>query len=117
MILAYSACKHHPNEICRKHGLAVSPGCERAHPKQAEKQELGLQFRGPASVHPEEARREPGQDDKDRRADAEETIVFIVNGAKIKPSATTVPRSVMKHAASTVLPYSVVLNPNSIITA
>ena len=30
--------------------------------------------------------------------------VLKVNGAKIKPSAMTVPRSVMKQAASTVLP-------------
>jgi len=30
--------------------------------------------------------------------------VFIVNGAKMKPSANTVPRSLMKHAASTILP-------------
>ena len=40
-----------------------------------------------------------------------------MNGAKINPSATTVPRSVTKHAANMVLPYSVVLKPNSIITA
>ena len=43
--------------------------------------------------------------------------VFTVNGAKIRPSATTVPRSVIKQAARMVLPYSVVLKPNSIITA
>src|SRR5262249_14090834 len=45
------------------------------------------------------------------------TSVLTVKGAKINPNATTVPRSVMKHAPSTVLPYSVVLKPNSIITA
>jgi len=43
--------------------------------------------------------------------------VLIVNGAKISPSATTVPRSVTKQAARMILPYSAVLNPNSSITA
>ena len=43
--------------------------------------------------------------------------VLSVKGAKSSPKATTVPRSVTKQAASTVLPYSVVLKPNSIITA
>ncbi len=43
--------------------------------------------------------------------------VFIVNGAKMRPSATTVPRSVTKQAAKIVLPYSVLLKPNSSITA
>src|ERR1700686_3781912 len=38
------------------------------------------------------------------------TNVLIVNGAKISPSATAVPRSVTKQAARMVLPYSVVLN-------
>jgi len=42
--------------------------------------------------------------------------VFTVNGANMKPSASTVARSVMKQAASTVLPYSVLFKPNSSIT-
>src|ERR1700679_1548407 len=43
--------------------------------------------------------------------------VLIVNGEKISPSAMTVPRSLMKHAARIALPYSVVLKPSSSITA
>src|SRR5271163_4817756 len=43
--------------------------------------------------------------------------VLIVNGANMRPRATTVPRSLMKQAASTVLPYSVTLNPYSNMTA
>src|SRR5260370_16522575 len=45
------------------------------------------------------------------------TNVFTVNGAKMKPNATTVARSVMKQAAKTTLPYAVAFNPNSSITA
>src|SRR5207247_3102193 len=37
--------------------------------------------------------------------------------AKRPPSATTVPKSVMKHAARIILPIAVSLNPPSIITA
>jgi len=43
--------------------------------------------------------------------------VLTVKGAKMKPSASTVPRSLMKQAASTVLPYSVLFSPNLSITA
>jgi hypothetical protein len=37
-------------------------------------------------------------------ATAAKIKVLIVNGAKMNPSASTVPRSLMKHAASTTLP-------------
>jgi hypothetical protein len=45
-------------------------------PQQAEQQKLRLQFRGPTSIQPEEARREPRQDNEDDRADAEEDERF-----------------------------------------
>src|SRR5947207_93203 len=43
--------------------------------------------------------------------------VFHVNGENIRPNTITVAISVMKHAASTTLPDSVRLNPNSNMTA
>ena len=48
---------------------------------------------------------------------ATKTSVRSVKGEKIRPSAITVPRSLMKQAARMVLPYSVVLKPSSSITA
>jgi hypothetical protein len=41
--------------------------------------------------------------------------VRVVNGAKINPSATTVPKS--KHAARTAFPNPVLLRPSSSMTA
>src|ERR1700690_1138257 len=43
--------------------------------------------------------------------------VFMVKGAKIRPRAMTVPRSVIKQAARIVFPNSVLFRPSSSITA
>ena len=50
-------------------------------------------------------------------ATAAKATVRIVKGANSSPRAMTVPRSVMKHAARTVFPKSVLFSPNSSMTA
>ena len=107
VILANCSGQHHPDEIGRKDRLAVGPSGERAHSKQTEQQELGFEFGRPTAVTAEETRREPRQDQKTTTPTPRKTKVLIVKGAKMRPSATTVPRSVMKQAARIVLPYSV----------
>ena len=117
VILADRAGKHHADQIGRKHCLAVRPGGERAHSQQAQQQEFGFELRRTIAIEAKKSRRDPGKHDKDDNPDTEENQCLDRERAKISPSATTVPKSVTKHAARMVLPYSVVLNPNSSITA
>ena len=99
------AGEHHPEEVSRQHRLAVGPGRQRAQTEQAGQQQvLGFQLRRPAAEAPKEPRREPWQDVESHGTDADEHQGLVREWRKDQPSATTVARSVMKQAASTLLP-------------
>jgi hypothetical protein len=69
VIFSDGACKHHPHDVGRQHGLAVRPGRQRSETEQEKEQIFRLELGGAIAVALEKSRRKPRKNDENENGD------------------------------------------------